>query len=956
MRETVASLFASHIVAGYFVASARSWQDALMDTKPDYEAIFRASPYPSLVMDKALTILDANDAYLKASGRTRKELLGRGHFDAFPENPAAPSSTNLKQVKSSMERAIATGKPDTTPILRYAIPVAGGEGAAFQDRYWNAVHTPVFGDDGEVALVVQNPIDVTGLYRLDQDADFASAGSSIANGAGLEGLSRAQMHEAMMRVLHDERSHLRNLFNQSPGFIAVTMGPTHVFEMANDAYYQLVGHRDLLGKPIVEALPEVTGQGFEALLDSVYQTGTPQVAYGVQFKVRPQEAGPLVERFIDLVYQPFYGGGGKVVGIFIQGQDVTEAHQARAAERQIESRWRLALEASGGGVWVWDLPTDKVELSHAWKTMLGYGETEVDESFSGWKRLIHPDDLASALSAIEKHVKGETGQYSAEYRLRHKNGSWIWILGRGAVIKRDAEGKPLRMIGINTDISHIKRIEGDLRFERDRSRAVFDTMAEGFGMLDRNWTVMYMNAEGLRIGDRSGEQVIGHNHWDLWPEYAGSELEDVYRRVMKMRQSETIEFQHTYADGTIAWLEVRVYPGIDGGLSIFFRDVTSRKEGEERLRDADRRKDEFLAMLAHELRNPLAPIGAAAELLQLVKLDEERVHKTSAVIGRQVSHMTGLIDDLLDVSRVTRGLIELDKGVLDIQSVINEAVEQVSPLVRTRGHQLTIRLAMQSAMVWGDKKRLVQVLANILNNAAKYTAEGGHLVLCTSVRDREVLIEVTDDGIGMAPEMAKHAFDLFAQAERSSDRSSGGLGLGLALVKSLVELHGGTVTCKSEGLGKGSTFSISLPRLVEQIQPASRAAGEGGSGARSAASLRILVIDDNVDAAEMLKLLLEAMGHEVLVEHGSLRALEQAKRYKPQVCLVDIGLPEIDGNEVARRLRSQPENVGTVLVAVTGYGQESDRASAFAAGFDHHLIKPVDTAALTAIFFEIRAS
>jgi signal transduction histidine kinase len=375
-----------------------------------------------------------------------------------------------------------------------------------------------------------------------------------------------------------------------------------------------------------------------------------------------------------------------------------------------------------------------------------------------------------------------------------------------------------------------------------------------------------------------------------------------------------------------------------------------------RLQEADRRKDEFLAMLAHELRNPLAPISAAAELLQRVKLDEDRVRTISGVIGRQVSHMTGLIDDLLDVSRVTRGLIELDKEALDIQHVVNEAVEQVSPLIRARGHELTMRLAMQSAMVQGDKKRLVQVLANVLNNAAKYTSEGGHLALRTSVHDHEVLIEVTDDGIGMTTETAKYAFELFAQAERSSDRSSGGLGLGLALVKSLVELHGGSVTCRSGGLGQGSTFSIYLPRLGERRQPALRAPSEDAAPMPPVASLNILVVDDNVDAAVMLKLLLEAMGHDVLVEHGPLRALEQARRYKPQVCLVDIGLPEIDGNEVARRLRAQPENAGAVLVAVTGYGQESDRASTLAAGFDHHLVKPVDTRALSAILTSVRKS
>lgn len=495
-----------------------------------------------------------------------------------------------------------------------------------------------------------------------------------------------------------------------------------------------------------------------------------------------------------------------------------------------------------------------------------------------------------------------------------------------------------------------------LRIESNRSQAVFDTMTEGFVMLSRDWTLLYVNAEGLRLADRAGQQVIGRNLWDVWPEAVGSQAESMYRRVMQTGQPDTLEYQHPLSDGKLGWRELRAYPGADNGLSVFFRDITDRKEAEEKLLDADRRKDEFLAMLAHELRNPLAPIGAAAELLQRVKLNEERVRTTSAVIGRQVSHMTGLIDDLLDVSRVTRGLIELDRATLDIQDVVNDALEQISPVIRSRGHELTMRLAPQSALVWGDKKRLVQVLANILNNAAKYTPEGGHLALRTSVQNEEVFIEVTDDGIGMTPETAKHAFDLFAQAERSSDRSSGGLGLGLALVKSLVELHGGNVTCKSAGLGQGSTFSICLPLLAERRETASRAASKNGGPTTPTASLKILVVDDNIDAAAMLKLLLESMGHEVLVEHGPLRALEQAKRYQPQVCLVDIGLPEIDGNEVARRLRAQPENAGAMLVAVTGYGQESDRASTLAAGFDHHLVKPVNTSALASILSVIRTN
>jgi signal transduction histidine kinase/ActR/RegA family two-component response regulator len=381
------------------------------------------------------------------------------------------------------------------------------------------------------------------------------------------------------------------------------------------------------------------------------------------------------------------------------------------------------------------------------------------------------------------------------------------------------------------------------------------------------------------------------------------------------------------------------------------RTVRSQATTQAKLLETDTRKDEFLAMLAHELRNPLAPISAAAELLQRAKLDGEQVRKTSQIIGRQVRHMTSLVDDLLDVSRVTRGLIQLDSVPLDVRQLVNEAIEQVTPLIQSRHHHLTVQLTPQESVVLGDRKRLVQVIANLLNNAAKYTQERGNLVVSVDVQESQVLIAIADDGIGMAPELLVRAFDLFAQAERSSDRSSGGLGLGLALVKSLLALHQGTVTMESPGLGKGSTAHVALPRLLAKSAGTGQVESSMQSGA---APMRILVVDDNADAASLLAMLLEDCGHHVLVEHGSRRALERAQNERPDICLLDIGLPEIDGNELARLLRGQQETAHCLLIAISGYGQESDRDLTRAAGFDFHLVKPVDTAELAALIAQRR--
>jgi signal transduction histidine kinase len=380
------------------------------------------------------------------------------------------------------------------------------------------------------------------------------------------------------------------------------------------------------------------------------------------------------------------------------------------------------------------------------------------------------------------------------------------------------------------------------------------------------------------------------------------------------------------------------------GIFVDGYDVTARKQAEIALREADRRKDEFLAMLAHELRNPLAPIATAAELLRHANLSPERMQRTSEIIARQVGHMTSLVDDLLDVSRVTRGLVKLNWSQVDLHAVLAAALEQTRALIEARQHRLSIDAPQQPLPLRGDATRLVQILSNLLNNAAKYTPEGGHIALSVQVADGGYTVCVADDGIGIAPELLPRVFDLFTQAERSPDRSQGGLGLGLALVKSLAELHGGAVAVESAGPGRGSRFSVTLPAApaaAASLPPADRKAPPPRELA-----LSVLIVDDNADAAQMLALLLESAGHRVAVEYDAHAALRRAAEQAPQVCLLDIGLPAMDGHALARRLRALPGMDQALLIALTGYGQECDREESQAAGFDHHLVKPVDSRAL----------
>jgi PAS domain S-box-containing protein len=807
-----------------------------------YQALFRASPYPYLVLAPDLTIIGASEAYLRSVRRTAEELMGQYLFDAFPEDPSNPGATDTGEVKGSLLRALAKGEPDTTAFVRYAIPVETPAGTVFEERYWSTVHTPVLDADGVPFMVVQNAIDVTELYRFDEQSQVATVQLTGHGESNADNFNRAQLHGALSRILNNERQHLRSLFNQSPGFVAVLMGPKHVFEMVNEAYYQLVGHRELIGKALWEALPEVAGQGYEEFLDRVYHTGEAWRTRAMPIAVQRLRAGPVEQRYIDLVYEPYRDRYGTTVGIFAQGYDVTDAVEAQAAKLEADARLKDGMDAAKMVVWDWHLGSDTLAYSENIGVVLGIVPPNMQELSA----CVHRDDQARVDAAHRRAIDG-AGAYEEIVRfIRPDDGAQIWVASHGKV-QYDSEGRPARVRGVTVD-------------------------------------------------------------------------------------------------------------------------VTQRYEAEHALREAGRKKDEFLAMLAHELRNPLAPISSAAEMLKLVAQNDERVRRSSEVILRQVKHMTALVDDLLDVSRVTRGLVELNRAAVDIETVVGSAIEQVRPLIDARRHTLTLRMRPAprggAFVVDGDRTRLVQVLANLLNNAAKYTPQNGAIVLevGAGADAGQVEIAVTDNGIGIDGRLLPHVFELFTQAERTPDRSQGGLGIGLALVKNMVALHGGSVSASSAGPGTGSTFTIALPLLAAaQDEPAHPAGVQ--QAAPAPPGLRIMLVDDNVDAAEALSTLLEMLGHAVTVHAHPLDAIEAAQQQAgqgvaPEVFILDIGLPEMDGYALARRLRDglQPAQPRPTFIALSGYGQENDRLLSQAAGFDRHFVKPMDTEVLLQVLAAVPRS
>jgi PAS domain S-box-containing protein len=378
------------------------------------------------------------------------------------------------------------------------------------------------------------------------------------------------------------------------------------------------------------------------------------------------------------------------------------------------------------------------------------------------------------------------------------------------------------------------------------------------------------------------------------------------------------------------------------------RDISERKRAAEALKEADRRKDEFLAILAHELRNPLAPIRTALELLRRARDDSTLLEQVRSLMERQVAHMGRLIDDLLDISRITQGKLQLRKERVELAAVVQSAVEVASPVIEAQAHEFTVLLPHETIYLHADPVRLAQVFANLLNNAAKYTPKCGHLWLTAerpACEAGEVVVSVRDTGIGIAPEQMIHLFKMFSQFVPALEHSQGGLGIGLALVRGLVELHGGRVEARSAGLGKGSEFTVHLPVVLvpEGVSPASGVKNQNGGPMPKG---RILLVDDLRDSVECMGMMLRLAGHDIQTAYDGLEAVQAAATFRPDVAILDLGLPKMNGYEAARHIREQPWGKGMILVALSGWGQDEDKRRATEAGFDHHLTKPVEPAAL----------
>jgi PAS domain S-box-containing protein len=589
--------------------------------------------------------------------------------------------------------------------------------------------------------------------------------------------------------------------------------------------------------------------------------------------------------------------------------------------------------------------------------MLGYSRDEyIGRPISDF----HADEavIADILSRLK------VGEKLAEYpsRLRCKDGSFKDVLIDSSVYWE--EGKFVHTRCFTRDVTVRKRVEVALADARSKLEAALEAGA----IATWNWDI----ANNRLFGDHSLARLF-----NLPPSDAEGGLLDRYMQAIHPadRGKVTAALQHSVKasedyeadyrivqdDGSTRWVTARGRPERDAAgrpVRMFgvLVDITERKRLEEELRvrmeelaEADRRKDEFLATLAHELRNPLAPIRNSLEILKMPRVDSDTAQQAKEMMGRQIQHLVRLVDDLLDVARVMRGKIELRREPVEMATVVARSIETVNSLLEIQGQRLELSIPEESLLVDADPVRLGQVVSNLLTNAAKYTEAHGHIWLSARKEGGKVLLKVRDDGIGIAPELLPHIFELFVQADHASTRAQGGLGIGLTLARNLVLMHGGTIEARSAGLGKGCEFVVRLPLLAHQHRPANIDEDSGRQEGPSAPGHKLLVVDDNKDAALSLAALLRLQGHDVRVVHDGASALTVAAAFRPNMVFLDIGMPEMDGFEVARLMREVPGLEGTVLAALTGWGQMEDRRRTAAAGFHHHLVKPPEPKTLASL-------
>jgi PAS domain S-box-containing protein len=628
------------------------------------------------------------------------------------------------------------------------------------------------------------------------------------------------------------------------------------------------------------------------------------------------------------------------------------------AQRQTELRretLRITLASIGDAVITTDASACITSMNPIAEKLTKWKETEtIGKSLDTVFRIINEQTRGPVDNPAMKALReGAIAGLANHTILVRKDGSELPIDDSAGPIL-DNDKRVVGCVLIFRDITERRNLERQLAERLAAARflaSIVKSSEDAIVSKSLEGIIQSWNSSAEKLFGYSANEVIGKHISLIIPPDRAAEEEQIISRIRAGERVHHFDTVRQRKDGKFIHISLTVSPVMDEagrviGASKIAREITDRKEAEQRiyglmaeLKEVDRRKDEFLATLSHELRGPLAPIANILETLRRTPGDAQLLSEARDTLERQLSQLVRLVDDLIDVNRITHGKIELKKERVELSSVIQQSVEASRPLAACAGHHINITMAPETIYIDGDRVRLVQIFTNLLSNACKYTEKPGHITITVKRHGSDAVVAVADTGIGIPPDKLESIFDMFSQVERTSERSQAGLGIGLTLVRRLVEMHDGTVEAQSQGLGYGSEFRIHLPILLEHDR---RAIRKIAAPPTNVMPRTILVVDDNVDAANSLVRLLRVSGHQTHVAHDGLEAVASAQRYLPDVVLMDVGLPKIDGHEACRRIRNEPWSRNMLMIALTGWSQEEDRRKSKEAGFNAHMVKPLN--------------
>jgi PAS domain S-box-containing protein len=726
----------------------------------------------------------------------------------------------------------------------------------------------------------------------------------------------------------------------------------------NRAAERLFGYsaEQAIGKPIAILAPPDRAEEMPAILARV-KRGERIDHFDT---VRRAKDGRLVP--VSLTVSPIKNDEGVIVGASKTLRDVSDRKRAEEALNREKARLQATLTGIGDAVIATDAESRVTLMNPVASNLTGWSDGAIGRRLEEVFQIVNEATGRQVESPVARSLREGTIVGLANHTILIARDGTRRPIDDSAAPIRDESGTIVGVVMVFRDISSRRLAERRQNEDAARIESIVNNVVDGIVMIDERGTIQSFNPAAEKLFGYSTREVTGQNVRVLMPEpyrdehndYVGNYLKTGVAKVIGIgrevegRRKDGVTFPMELAVNEFRFGEQRYFTGI-------VRDITARKQAEESLKEADRRKDEFLATLAHELRNPLAPIRNAVQALMMKDSDDSDLRWCREVIDRQVRYMARLMDDLLDVSRITHGKLELRKERIDVASVVQGAVETSRPLIEERRQRLTVELPPEPVWLDADPVRLAQVFSNLLNNASKYSDPGRDIRLTCELRTTDLLVSVKDQGIGIAPDMLEKVFDIFSQSSSVMDRAQGGLGIGLSLVHGLVGLHGGGVEARSAGPGKGSEFVVRLPLAGPDVAPRIEAprtkVEEAGMGKH-----RVLIVDDMTDSADSLAMVLKMMGQDARTAYDGEEAVDLAEKFKPDVVLLDLGMPKMNGYDTCRTIRQKPWSKGMLLIAVSGWGQEGDRRRTREAGFDHHFIKPVDPVELLARVDHLQAS